>query len=116
MDHLETLRQVNASLRSALIRLHPEQKHCSAIRPEDFAALLSEMLRARESLKQLKRDSESAGAVENESLEYRSNLEKLQYFLPDLHGRLIAERARIETARQHVAAAVAWAGTSNKTL
>jgi hypothetical protein len=115
-DALETLRQVNDNLRSALIRLRPERKHCSTIRPQDFSDLLSQLLRAAECLRRLPAHSEAAVALEKESLEYRSNLEKLKHFLPDVHGRLLAEKSRLETAKNHVAAATAWARASKKTL
>ncbi len=115
-DALETLRQVNDNLRSALLRLHPERKHCSTIRPQDFSDLLSQLLRAAECLRHPPAHSEAAVALEKESLEYRSNLEKLKHFLPDLHGRLLAEKSRLETAQTHVAAAAAWARASKKTL
>jgi hypothetical protein len=115
-DPLETLRQVNEYLRSALLRLHPERKHCSAIRPQDFSDILSQLLRAGECLRGRLASSETNAALERESLEYRGNLEKLKQFLPDLHGRLLAEKARLETARTHVAAAAAWAQASKKTL
>jgi hypothetical protein len=115
-DALETLRQVNENLRSALIRLRPERKHCSTIRPQDFADLLSAILRAAECLRRPPAHSEASVALEKESLEYRSNLEKLKHFLPDLHGHLLAEKSRLETARNHVAAAAAWARASKKTL
>ncbi len=119
-DALETLRQVNHNLRSALIRLRPERKHCSTIRPQDFSDLLAQLLRASEclasgSLKQ--RTSASAtAALKQETLEYRQNLEKLKHFLPDVHVRLLAERSRLETARNHLAAAAAWAQARSKTL
>jgi hypothetical protein len=116
LDPLETLRQVNDNLHSALIRLHPEQRHCSTIRPQDFSDILSQLLRAAECLRRLPAQSEAAVALEKESLKYRSNLEKLQHFLPDLHNRLLAEKSRLETAQTHVAAAVAWARASKKTL
>jgi hypothetical protein len=116
-DALETLRQVNDNLRSALIRLRPEQKHCSTITPQDFSDLLSQLLRAAECLRHATAPlPEGAMALENESLEYRGNLEKLKHFLPDLHGRLLAEKSRLETARTHVAAATAWAQANKKTL
>jgi superfamily I DNA and/or RNA helicase len=115
-DALETLRQVNDNLHSALIRLHPEQKHCSTIRPQDFSEILSQLLRAAECLRRLPAQSEAAVALEKESLKYRSNLEKLQLFLPDLHNRLLAEKSRLETAQTHVANAAAWARASKKTL
>ena len=115
-DALETLRQVNHNLGSALIRLSPEQRHCSTIRPQDFSELLSEILRAADCLQRLPADVEQAAAFERESLVYRSHLERLKDFLPDLHGRLLAEKARLETAQIHVAAAAAWARASEKTL
>jgi hypothetical protein len=115
-DALETLRQVNDNLRSALIRLRPERKLCSSIRPQDFSDLLSQLLRAAECLRRQRTQSEASVALEEESLEYRSNLEKLKDFLPDLHGRLLAEKSRLETAQTHVAAVAAWVRASNKTL
>jgi hypothetical protein len=115
-DALETLRQVNDNLRSALIRLRPEQKHCSTIRPQDFSDLLSQLLRAAECLRRPRGQSQASVALDEESLEYRSNLEKLKDFLPDLQGRLLAEKSRLETAQTHVAAAAAWARASKKTL
>jgi hypothetical protein len=120
-DALETLRQVNDSLRSALIQLRPEQKHCATIRPQDFSDLLSEILRAAECLR-LQRPHSVAGLAEaalefdRELLEYRDNLEKLKHFLPELHGHLLAEKSRLETARNHLGSAAAWAGASKKTL
>jgi hypothetical protein len=115
-DTLETLRQVNDSLRSALIRLRPEQKDCSAIRPQDFSDILSQLLGAAECLGRLPLNSGAGGTLEQESLEYRSNLEQLKQFLPDLQGRLLAEKARLENAQLHVAAAAAWTRASKKIL
>ena len=60
--------------------------------------------------------SDAGAALEKESLEYRSNLEKLKQFLPDLHGRLLAEKARLENAQLHVGAAAAWVRASKKIL
>ena len=114
-DALETLRQVNDNLRSALIRLRPERKHCSTIRVQDFSDLLSQLLRAAECLRH-PTAPKAALALEEESFEYRSNLEKLRHFLPDLHGRLLAEKSRLENAKKHVAAAAAWAQASKKSL
>jgi len=115
-DAVEILRQVNESLRSALLRLRPERKHCLRIRPRDFSDILSQLLRAAECLRRLPPHSEGAAALEKESLEYRSNLEKLKHFLPDLQVRLLAEKSRLETARPHVASATAWALANKKTL
>ncbi len=115
-DPLETLRHVNEYLRSALLRLRPERKHCSAIRPQDFSDMLSQLLRAAECLRCRPPHSKAAAAFAKESIEYRGNLEKLQQFLPNLQVRLLAEKSRLETARTHVAAAAAWARAGKKTL
>jgi hypothetical protein len=108
IDELETLRQVNAHLRSALLYLRPERRCCASIKPQDFSDLLRQLLRAAECLRHPPEDSEIAMAVEKEMLEYRGNLEKLKRFLPDLHLRLLAERSRLETARAHAAATATW--------
>jgi hypothetical protein len=121
-DRLETLRQVNQNLRSALARLRPEKTHCSAIRLQDFSSLLAELLRASECLRPGPDSDDTAALeagfdsrVEKEALEYRANLEKLCRFLPGLHVRLLAEKARLEKARAHLAAAENWARLTAKT-
>lgn len=115
-DTLEALRQVNDNLRSALIRLRPERKPCSAIRPQDFSDLRSQIRHAAECFRQPPLDSEAVTAFEKESLEYRNNLEKLKRFLPDVHARLLAEKSRLEKARSHVTAAAAWGRASRNTF
>jgi hypothetical protein len=115
-DALESLRQVNDNLRSALLRLRPERKYCLTIKPQDFSDILSQLLRAAECLRHPPTHSGAAAALEKESLEYRRNLEKLKHSLPDVHVRLLAEKSRLETARTHVAAAAAWARARKKTL
>ena len=108
-DTLDTLRQVNEYLRSALLNLRPERKHCSAIQPRDFHEILGQLMRAAETLRQPPVNGATAAALQDEALEYRRNLEKLKQFLPDLQISLLAERSRLETARSHAAAASAWA-------
>jgi hypothetical protein len=108
-DGIEILRQVNRNLRSALLRLRPERRHCSGIKPQDFSDLLSQLLRASECLQRSRAGGEPAAAFDDELLDYRRNLKALKRFLPDLHVRLLAEKSRLETARSHVAAAAAWA-------
>jgi len=55
-------------------------------------------------------------SLEKASQEYRINLEKLKQFLPSLHVRLLAEKSRLETLRNHTTAAVAWSRASKQTL
>src|SRR5436853_5193925 len=114
-DALVTLQQVNGSIRSALTRLRPDQKHCSDIQPEDFSDLLGEILRAAECLRSQAAQSETTELV-GATLEYRANLEQLRDFLPQLQGNLLAEKSRLETAQAHVAATAAWTKANTRTL
>jgi len=114
-DKLTTLQQANGAIRSALTRLRPDQKHCSDILPQDFSDLLGEILRAAECLRAQSAESE-AMELAQASLEYRTNLERLRDFLPRLHGNLLAEKSRLETAQAQVTATAAWAQTSTRTL
>ncbi len=115
-DALETLRQVNESLGSALLRLRPEQQDGSVIRPREFSDILNQLARAKECLRHPELRSGPVGAFENEAHQYRSNLEKLRDFLPDVHARLLAKKSRLETARNHVAAATAWSRARKEIL
>ena len=113
---LETLRQVNAHLRWALTHFRPEQSLCLTVQPQDFSDLLAQLLQGAECLRNLSGHAQDAPEMERESSEYRENLENLRQFLPDLHSRLLAEKARLEDAQLHVATAMAWARGSKKTL
>ncbi|MGA9356380.1 MAG: hypothetical protein WBV46_22020 [Terriglobales bacterium] len=86
------------------------------------------MLEATDCLRNIQSSAGAAGAeedprgkgaqkvIEKEALEYRGHLENLKRFLPDLHLRLLAERARLEMARCQLSAAASWAGARKKTL
>ena len=137
---LEILRRVNDYLRSALVRLHPERRHCSTLQLADFSELLRQVLQATECLRTfrpavpmtrwesdpLKKESLKNGLLKSEllekealaveALEYRGHLEDLKRTLPDLHVRLLAERQRLEAALFHLAAAASWAGASKETI
>ncbi len=115
-DALEILREVNTRLRSALVRLQPEQSHCSAVTPQDFSDLRSQIHRAAACLQLLPPDYAAIEAVNREAAAYRSHLESLQHFLPDLYGRLLAEKSRLEVSRNRVAATTAWARASQRTI
>ena len=115
-DALATLREVNRNLRDALLRLHPERKSCASIQPGDLTDLEAQIARAAECLRLQSPPVESAADVERERLAYRRNLEELERFLPSLHVRLVAEKTRLEAARNQVAAAGAWAQARKKTL
>jgi len=112
----EILRRVNANLRRALDRFRPEHSACSAIAPQELSDLLGDLLQAADCQRNLPPRAENDSELAHQTSEYRSNLEKLRRFLPDLHRRLLAERARLRVAQDHVVAAGAWAQASKKTL
>jgi hypothetical protein len=123
-DSVETLQKINSRLREALTRLRPEHRRCSTLIPEDFSAILKDLLRAAECLQKLSSTLEpgascpvtsNAPSLQEEARAYRSNLNKLNQFLPDLHARLLAEKSRLGQALTHAAAAGSWA-QANKTL
>ena len=116
LDTLATLQQVNENLRSALVHFRSDQHHCSTITAHDFAGLLSEILRGAECLRLQPVPSEPIEALRQATLDYRSNLEKLRDFLPEIHGNLLAEKLRLKAAQAHVSAAAAWARSSTGTL
>jgi hypothetical protein len=50
--------------------------------------------------------------LQDEMNRYRWNLERLQALLPEVHAKLLVERARLESERTHLEAANAWAQAS----
>ena len=108
----ETLREINAHLRRALVSFRPERRHCSTITQQDFAAIMELLLRVAP----LRERGESSPEFEKELRAYRDNLEALQRTLPDLEVRLKAEKARLETTRSHLASAAIWVEASKTTL
>jgi hypothetical protein len=115
LDALATLRQVNKTLRSALVRLRPERQTCSSIQPNDLADIHVQLAQATECLRPEQANRESSAFAE-EKLAYRRNLEELKQFLPSLQVRLMAEKSRLEDAKNRVAAADAWAQARSKSL
>ena len=113
---MATLRQINEDLRTALLRLLPEHRHCSTLKPQDFSHVLSHLLRARECLCASTVLSQASSELEKEKLRYRGHLETLNTLLPDVQLRLLAERSRIETAQGQLTATSAWLQASRKTL
>jgi hypothetical protein len=114
-DTLATLRQVNDYLRAALLGLRPEERHCSTVTAQEFLDLLTQFRRADACLRHPPARSESS-PLEQELVECRANLGELKRFLPDLHARLLVEKARLEGAQAHVSIATAWARASGKAL
>lgn len=108
MTGIEDLRAGNRDLQARLVHLQSLQSS-SAIRREDLAGLRQQILHLGGRLANLPPDTRSRTEVQAEITAYRSVLEQLQRFLPTLHSRLLAEKARLGIAVKHLQAATAWA-------
>lgn len=112
----DNLRTVNRSLRARLAQLSGDSNNSATITPTAFTDLLAELRRTTDFLRNLPTAATLAVEIANEISGYRKNVEQLGKILPAIQGRLLVERARLETARTHVAKAAAWAQGSKKTL
>jgi len=108
MTRVEDLHAGNRDLHARLEYLQSLQRP-SAIRSEDLAALRKQILELGASLANLPPDTRSKAEIDNEICRYRSVLERLQQCLPVLYNRLLAEKARLGIAVEHLQAATAWA-------
>jgi hypothetical protein len=117
MSHsiIEGLRRANRNLRTGLTGLQAERAG-SVIEPGNLTNLLAELLSAGDCLRRMPAGSTRDAELEQEISEYRQNLEQLARILPSVHGRLLAERARLESVRVRLSAAEAWARASKNTL
>jgi len=104
---------------------HPRFRRDQQIRLREAAApadvvaaslteLMDELLHASDLLRGAETGPDAD--LEQQINQYRGNIEQLQEMLPAIQGRLIAERARLENIRSHLAAAANWTQTSRKTL
>jgi hypothetical protein len=112
----QSLQAVNHSLRARLSRLPGGHNHSVAIAPTELTDLLAELLQATDCLRSLSMDAGHDADTASEISEYRNHVEQLGKILPAVQGRLLIEKARLETARTHTAKAAAWAQGSKKTL
>jgi hypothetical protein len=112
----EALRLANDKVRSALNRFQSSRGGVVSIRTNDFTALRKEVLSAANCLRSVPADRGSDAELEKEISEYRTNLQQLAQILPLIHVGLQARRGRLQTALDHLQAAVAWAEASKKSL
>jgi hypothetical protein len=112
----ESLSIANGRLRAGLARLQPEPNADLLLKPEDLADLRAVVLGAASCWRSLAPNGVPDAELEEELREYRSNIEKLAKALPSVQGRLLAEKARLQSARSHLAATNAWAQASKDTL
>jgi hypothetical protein len=82
--------------------------------PQQMSALLSELMRTGERLRQL--PSVKDRELEAELNSYRGNVQRLRTLLPSIHANLLQERSRLERERARVQSAAEWARCSRETL
>jgi hypothetical protein len=114
----QNLRETNTRLGFWLDRMiNHETRERRAPRnliPQQMAALLSELMRAGQWLRELPRDREPE--IEQELNRYCKNVERVRDLLPSMQAALLEERARLEQERARVRSAVEWARRSRQTL
>jgi len=113
---IQALRLSNRNLSAGLVRLQSGGDAPAAIRFGDFLALRTDLLRAANCMRSISPDPALTAELEKEISEYRSNLEQIARVLPSVHGRLQAEKGRLETALDHLHAVAAWADASKDNL
>lgn len=112
----QDLHSINDYLREALARWRNAPGDPSALQPDALTPLLAKLNSAAELLKGIVASDPADLELQKEISDYRSNVEKLQELLPLIHNRLLSEKARLESARAHLAAVAAWADARNKLL
>jgi hypothetical protein len=108
-----TLSSINQSLQGFLENLSSVNSELP-VGPDQVAELLSAVLQVGEWLPTA--SAEERQFLESQVAEYRRNLERLRGVLPLLELRLQSERARLESQRAHLQAAVEWATASKQSL
>jgi hypothetical protein len=87
------------------------------VKPEQLAAILSELLKAGAALRAQPLPAIGADPeLDFELARYRRHVERLRDLLPSIHSQLLLERARLEAQRSRVRAAAEWARASRQTL
>ena|SRR5579863_2378451 len=114
--HPHRLRTVNQYLRARLDRLRGGPNRPAIITPTEFTDLLKELRSAAEYLRALPPAIAGRADTVEEIAQYRKNLEQLEKILPWVQGRLLVEKARLQTLQSHMGAAKAWAEASQTTL
>jgi hypothetical protein len=85
-----------------------------AATPQQMGGLLSELMRAGESLRALPPVKDAA--LEEEIGKHRRIAERLRELMPVIHRALLRERARLEQERTRLGSTAAWAQSSRQTL
>lgn len=110
------LQVINARLRAVLADWQTTSGEPASLKTPVLADLLEDLRRAAEWLRAIPPNSPPDDELAREISEYRNHVQQLQQFLPAIQARMLAEKARLESARSHLAAAAAWADGRKKIL
>ena len=110
------LQVINARLRAVLADWQTTSGEPASLKTPVLADLLEDLRRAAEWLRAIPPNSPPDDELAREISEYRNHVQQLQQILPAIQARMLAEKARLESARSHLAAAAAWADGRKKIL
>lgn len=113
---LQCLGAVNRKLRARLDRLRGAPDRPALIAPTEFTDLLSELRGVNDCCRGLSAAAPADAELANEICAWRKNVEELEKLLPWVQGRLLVEKARLQTLQAHMAAAESWAEASREIL
>jgi hypothetical protein len=87
------------------------RSHCAT----KFTDLLAELFsRSRDCLRGIPAGAAPDAELAIETSEYRNNVQRFGRILPWVQGRLLVEKARLQTLQSHITAAKAWAQASER--
>jgi hypothetical protein len=113
---VEGLRAINGKLRGVLSRWQAEPIDSAAIAPQLLNDVLADLQNAAQWLSAISPGASSGEELEREITEYRGNALRMEQLLPRVQERMLAEKARLEGVRAHLAGAAAWAEGRRKIL
>jgi hypothetical protein len=111
--HQSSLR-LGSYLDSLIFRATRLESEARSATPEQMNGLLSELIRAGETLRRL--PSAPDTEIQAELAEYRRIVTRLRDLLPAIHRALLQERTRLEAERDRLQSASQWARVSRETL
>jgi hypothetical protein len=113
LDLKETNRRVDFWMNSFCLPATASGTRPRVVSPQQINGLLSELMKAGESLQKLPAEVDDSIRVEVDA--YRKKIECLRDLLPTIHRSLLQERARLEHERGRMQAASQWASMTHQT-
>jgi hypothetical protein len=109
---LEGLQQANRNLRQMLLLL--QQDGLNAARKGLFGKLRAQVSQADACLRRTGLDTSRSSQTMSEISQYRRHLQQITQILPVVHGRLLAEKARLQIKRARHEGVQVWVDAQQK--